>query len=497
MNQLAQSVAAYIRKYGLLRPGDRVGIAVSGGADSVALLRLMLELREERGIVPSVVHLNHKLRGADSDADEQFVRELAETHGLEITVQSSDVKAFAAEKKLSLEAAARVVRYEFFRRTLQSSVNRIATGHTLDDQAETVLLKLARGAGTRGLAGIYPKKVVRHQPSAISNAAVSHQPSAISNAAINHQPSAISKSKARLSPDPAAKERTIIRPILRLRRSQLREYLAEIGQNWREDASNKDLRHTRNRVRHEILPRLEQEVNPGVCQVLAETAEIARAEEAYWANEISRSLPQVWSQDERGGNLQLRLLASLPLAVRRRLVRAAAETLGMALEFRHVEEILNQQSDGNTSVLPGQWIVTCHADELRFRKSSEAASDYQYDLPVPGKITVTEAGIEVETFVVNGASETQRYNPQHLVDARFAKRGLVVRNWRAGERFWPAHTKEPKKIKELLQDRHITGDEKQRWPVIASGDEIIWVRGLGVRRDFQANGNEGVLIREL
>jgi len=476
LNRLAQSVAAYIRKYDLLRPGDRVGIAVSGGADSVALLRLMLELRDELGIVPAVVHLNHKLRGADSDADEQFVRELAEVHGLELISENCDVKAHSAEKKLSLEAAARVVRYEFFRRMLQASVNRIATGHTLDDQAETVLLKLARGAGTRGLAAIYPKM-------AVSTEAVSHQPSA--NCSVDSKPNAHSSVRA------------IVRPLLGTRRSQLRSYLAEIGQNWREDASNKDLRHTRNRVRHEILPRLEQEVNPGVCEVLAETAEIARAEEAYWANEISRSLPQVWSQDERGGNLQLRLFASLPLAFRRRLVRAAAETLGMALEFHHVEEILNQQSDGNTSVLPGQWIVTRHGDELRFRKSSEAASDYQYALPVPGKITVTEAGIELETFVVNGASETQRYNPQHLVDARFAKRGLVVRNWRAGERFWPAHTKEPKKIKELLQDRHITGDEKQLWPVIASGDEIIWVRGLGVRRDFQSNGPTGVAIKEV
>jgi tRNA(Ile)-lysidine synthase len=476
VTRLAQSVAAYIRKYDLLRPGDRVGIAVSGGADSVALMRLMLDLRDELGIVLSVVHLNHKLRGADSDADEQFVRELAESHGLEFVSENCDVKAYAAEKKLSLEAAAREVRYEFFRHALQSSVNRVATAHTLDDQAETVLLKLARGAGTRGLAGIYPKV-------AVSTKAVSHQPSA--NCTADSKPTAPSS------------ERAIVRPLLGTRRSLLRSYLTEIGQSWRQDASNQDSRHTRNRVRHEILPRLEQQVNPGVCEVLAETAEIARAEEAYWSNEISRYLPQVWSQDEGGGILQLKFFASLPLALRRRLLRAAAETLGVALEFRHVEEVLDHQSDGNTSVLPGQWIVTRHQDELRFRKACKPASGYQYNLPVPGKVTVIEAGIELETFVVNGASETQRYNPQHLVDSRFTKRGLVVRNWRAGERFWPAHSKDPKKIKELLQDRHITGDQKQRWPVIASGDEIIWVRGLGVQRDFQSNGSAGVAIKEV
>jgi tRNA(Ile)-lysidine synthase len=253
------------------------------------------------------------------------------------------------------------------------------------------------------------------------------------------------------------------------------------------------LRHTRNRVRHEILPQLEREVNPSVCEVLAETAEIARAEEEYWTNEVSNLLPQVWNADEPGGILQLSRCKSLSLALRRRLVRAAAETLGVTLEFRHVEEILNQQSDGSNSVLPGQWMVTRHGGELRFRKVGQPFADYQYELSVPGKVTVTEAGIGLEIVLVNGKREIQ----QHLVDSRFAQQKWVVRNWHAGERFWPAHTKEPKKIKELLQDRHIAGEEKQRWPVIACGDEILWLRGFGVRRDFQANGNEGVLIREL
>lgn len=446
---------AYIHKHDLFRPGHRVSIAVSGGADSVALLRLMAELRDELGIVLSVVHLNHKLRGAESDADEQFVHDLAATHGLEFIAKSQDVKAFAAGKKLSLEAAARAVRHEFFRNVLQSHVNRIATAHTLDDQAETVLLKLMRGAGTRGLAGIYPKVAIADTPG----------------------------------------DQEIIRPLLATRRSQLRSYLAEIGQSWREDSTNQDLRHTRNRVRHEILPRLEQDINPGVCGTLAETAEIARAEEVYWSKEISRLLPQIWCQEEDGGVLKLKLFASLPLALRRRLVRAAAESLGITLEFRHVEDILDQMCEGNNSTLPGQWTTNRHGDEIRFRKASEATPDYQYELSVPGEVTVAEAGLELETIVVNGNSEAQRSTP-HFVDPGFAQKNWVVRNWRAGDRFWPAHTKEPKKIKELLQDRHITGEEKQRWPVIACGDEILWLRGFGVRRDFQAKGSEGVLIRE-
>ena len=468
MRKLPQSVFGYIRKHELVRAGDRVGVAVSGGADSVALLRLMLELRDELGIVPSAIHLNHNLRDTDSDADEQFVRSLAAMHGLEINCESRDVKRHSAEKKLSLEAAARELRYEFFRRILQSGVDRVATAHTLDDQAETVLLKLVRGAGTRGLAGIFPKLAVSHQPSALSQ----------DNSA-----------------DFRDTRPCVIRPLLGTRRSQLREYLAEIGQSWREDATNQDLRHTRNRIRHEILPRLEEELNPSICEVLAETAGIARGEEEYWEHEIRRLLPQLWLKNEGCGNLNWCALGKLPLALRRRLIRAAAESMGLALEFRHVEEILGLTREGNRTVVQASLVVTRHRSELQFCSSSERTSDYCYDLSVPGILVVPEAGIRIETVLV-GSENDQKHDPQHLIDPGQTRAGFAVRNWRAGERFWPAHTKQPKKIKELLQDRHITGERKRLWPVVASGAEVVWLRGFGVRRDFQAQGSEGVLIRE-
>lgn len=469
MHKLAQSVHAYVRKHDLLRPGDRAAIAVSGGADSVALLRLMLELRDGLGIVLSVVHLNHKLRAAESDADEQFVRKLAETNGLQIVCESRDVKSYAAEKKLSLETAGRKCRYEFFKRILEDrQADAIATAHTPDDQAETVLLKLSRGAGTRGIAGIYPKVAVSHQPSAVSKSQLHGLASA---------------------------QLVIIRPLLSTRRSQLREYLAEIGQSWREDATNKDLRHTRNRIRHEILPRLEREVNHAVCQVMAETAEIARAEEEFWTNELTRFLPQIWCRHPPHA-LKLREFSALPLALRRRLVRAAAESLGLTLEFSHVEEILNLAHEGDRASLPGNWSVERRHDELSFQIPRETTASYQYQLSVPGKLAVPEIGLEIEVHLVNGAAKTHKYSPEHLVDQALVQHGLIVRNWHAGERFWPSHTKAPKKIKELLQEKHITGDEKQRWPVVACGDEIIWLRGFGVRRDFQAPGDNGLLIRE-
>jgi tRNA(Ile)-lysidine synthase len=251
-------VFEYARHHSLLKAGDRVGVAVSGGADAVALLRVLLELRKELGIVLSVVHFNHKLRGDQSEQDERFVAELAQRHGLEMRCESGEVAAYAAEKHLSLETAAREMRYRYFRQLLsEGRLSRIATGHTLDDQAETVLLKIVRGAGGRGLAGIYPQLPVR-------------------------------------SSQPRYPEASIIRPLLRTRRRDLEAYLATLGQSWREDKSNRDLRHMRNRVRHGILPRLEQYLNPEVREALAETAEIARGEEEDWEREVARSLPLVW-----------------------------------------------------------------------------------------------------------------------------------------------------------------------------------------------------------
>lgn len=454
MHQLAKFVLRHIREHGLLRAGDRVGVAVSGGADSVALLMLLRDLRAELGIVLSVVHFNHKLRGVESDEDEQFVRELSAKSSLPFISESGDVKAHATEKKISLETAARDLRYTFFRRLILSEeLDHIATAHTLDDQAETVLLKLLRGAGSRGLAGIYPR--VRVGTSAVHP------------------------------------HLEIIRPLLGIHRPDIEQYLREQGQNWHEDSSNRDLRHTRNRVRHEVLPQLEQ-LNPRIRETLAELAEIARGEEEYWEQQVSDMLWQAWKSKKNSGELDWEFLRKKPLAIQRQLLRAAAESLGISLQFRHVEEILALSHPGRAA-LPENWAATLRKGVLRFEHKHSTAPEYEYVLPVPAKIVVQEAGVEIEAEMLS--TRSGGYGSEDLLDSSLAGGSLIVRNWRLGDRFWPAHSKAPKKIKELLQDRHLAGDEKKLWPVVASGDEVVWVRGLGVRRDFRATNGSGILIR--
>ena len=369
-----------------------------------------------------------------------------------------------------------------------SRLSKIATGHTLDDQAETVLMRMIRGAGLRGLGGIHPRIFVEDDDGEISG--------------------------------------EIVRPLLTIRRRELEHYLKDIGQPWREDSTNSDARFTRNRVRKLVVPLLEQEFNPAVAENLAELAEIARGEEDYWENEISGwlgttvqwsqpdwardvssevslvqiALPDKQSPPTQDSDLQSRIAnapwlvmnASVsrmwflgePVAVQRRLVKAIGENAGIPLEFKHVEEILRVAAEDSSSSewsLPLGWKLVLEAEELRFvtpdLRDPVPRQDYEYELPVPGKIIVNEVGCSFEARPIL-ASQTAAYNSDQLLDAESLPGPLKVRNWRPGDRFWPAHTKSPKKIKELLQERHVPQSKRRFWPVVVSGEEIVWVRGF-------------------
>ncbi len=457
-----------------MRTGDRVGVAVSGGADSVALLRLLLELRGELGLVLAVVHFNHKIRGADADADERFVAELAAVHGLEFYCESSDTPLYARQRHLSLEAAGRDLRYAFFMNLLAGKLKSVATAHTMDDQAETVLLRIVRGAGTRGIAGIYPQLAV------------------------------------------AGGTGHIVRPLLGIRRHEVRGYLKALDQPWREDASNLDVKHTRNRLRQELMPLIEREFNPSVVKVLAEMAEVARGEEEYWQELIGKQVPRFPRTDnsvpaeacrhEPGAPLDRRFLLDQPAAIQRRLLRAAAEAAGLRLEFDHVEKILDvagrAQSVENKEVeLPDGWILEGSSRELKFiprSLSEQRQTCYEYRLGIPGEVEIRQLGMLLRVSVLPAERASSGYNRRHLLDFERLAPELLVRNWRPGDRFWPAHSKSPRKLKELLLRRRIPQPQRSQWPVVVSGEQIVWVPGIGAAALYGPDeGGRVVVIEEV
>ncbi len=490
---LPERVLAYVRRYALLRPGDRLGLAVSGGADSVALLHLLWQLRGELGLVLSAVHFHHQIRGAEADADQQFVCELAARFGLPFHADTGDAPSHAQASGLSLETAARDLRYAYFRRLCESStVDKIATAHTLDDQAETVLMRLMRGAGTRGLSGIYSEVLMPADAS-------------------------------------FARTASIVRPLLEVRRGEVEAYLHALGQAWREDSTNRDVKYARNRVRHVLLPLLEGEFNPAIRQVLAETAEIARGEEAYWHGMIEGLLAEIIHVVPPAGEVHLRVdkLAQLPLAVQRRIVRRAIAGAAPnpaappGTSFQHVEQVLKLlEACGDAEVdLSGPWRVRrvpgcpngadprrdlrtgaeliidrnrAWAEQAGEQPGMPLPADYEYVLPVPGELLVRPLGIVLRVSLIDrDAAAAQGYNLADLLNPQRVGKELRVRNWRAGDRFWPVHTRAPKKLKELLQRRHVSGPERVLWPVATnSAGELVWLRGFGAAQPFAAGPEE-------
>ena len=430
----------------LLKPGLRLAVGLSGGADSVALFRALAERSKELGLVLHAAHLHHGLRGEEADGDLAFARGLAAELGLtfhEVRVETAaEAPADPETGKAgeSIEEAARRLRYGWFRQLMASSeVDAVATAHTLDDQAETVLAKFLRGAWTEGLSGIHP---------------------------IIEFP-----------------EGRILRPLLGTTRLEVESYLGALGQRWREDSSNRHLTFTRNRIRHELLPLLEG-WNPRLREHLAQMAELARDEESWWTDEVARIAPQLLlaGRPVRGGGraagdgiaIDVTRLAALPLALQRRLLRYAADQLGVAVDFPSTEALRALALTGRA----GQRVELAEGlraertpRELRLAVLPAGRGVGQvcpeYAVTIPGEVTAAAFGLRlrIEVSVATAVSEI---------------RSATLRNWRAGDRVLLRHSSGPRKVKEVLERMHVTGSGRRVWPVVELDGRIVWMRGVEV-----------------
>jgi tRNA(Ile)-lysidine synthase len=450
---MREQVLAYIRRQGLLKPGDRVLIAVSGGADSVALLRVLLELRTELGIVLAAAHLNHGLRGEDSDADEHFVEELARRHELDFVVERIAVAEYAAGERMGLEAAGRELRYQWLANVaVDGRFDAVATAHTLDDQAETVLMKFLRGAGSRGLAGIYPL-MVRDE------------------------------TKTRF-----------VRPLLGTTRNELEMYLKSLVQDWREDESNLERRFLRNRVRHELLPLLDRDYNPSIREVLSGRAEISRAEEEYWDEAVRHALKNVVTGE---GQLRLREFAELAVALQRRVLKYLVEEQGVACDSQHVEAV-RQCALGELPrlELPGNWVAVRLKDRLTLQPQRDETpkAGYSYELAVPGEVELAEIECMLRIVPVPAAF-AEEAAPGTLLRNDLAGGEVCIRNWQAGDRFHVAYTGKEQKLKTLFLERKVPAPARRLWPVLLKGADILWARGFPVANAYCWRPGDGDALR--
>jgi tRNA(Ile)-lysidine synthase len=435
---LLDRVVQTIERHGMFAPGDRVCVAVSGGADSVCLLYVLREVGARWRLGLSVVHVNHNLRGAESACDAAFVGALAAELGLPFTLHELDL----SNSPGNLEQSARNARLVFFHGLLASGLaSRVALGHSRSDQAETVLFRFLRGSGATGLAAIKPMT-----------------------------------------------GEGIVRPLIEIERPEIEGFLRDRGIPWREDSTNATLDFARNRIRHQLLPQLAREWNPGLVETLAHTADLSLAEEAYWQDEMDRLAGLHLAHRDGAILVSAATLGALPLAAARRLVRHAIQLAGghrTAGGFGQVSRVMamaaRPQGTGRVQ-LPGIEVRRSF-DWLYFGSAAPAAA-YSVRPAVPGitRVPGTELAISLELFENPGTirfSDTVYNGGVGCLDWNRLSGPLELRSWRPGDQYQPVGIPAAKKIKTLFQEARIPVWERAQWPVLTDAESIVWVRRFG------------------
>jgi tRNA(Ile)-lysidine synthase len=481
---LHRRILETIGRHAMIRPGDRVGLGVSGGTDSVAMLRIFAELRAHLGITVLVLHFHHQLRGPEADEDERFVKALAEELHLEFVSGRADVAGEARLHGWNFEDAARRLRYQFFASAAEAhGLNRVAVAHTANDQAETVLSHLLRGTGLTGLAGIYPAAGL------------------------------------------------IVRPLLETGREELLEYLSELGQSWREDSSNQDTTRMRARIRHQLIPLLLRDFDAAAVTRLARLAKHAREDETFWRS-LEDERFQAFVSRESSAAISLRiedLLSPLPslisdgdgtkgvrgslsaptMALTRRLVRRIfAELRGSReqLTSRHVDSVMDlatKSQSGARIDLPGVCVERIF-DRLSFAKAFDASdalqdgeaarknSDFAYSVSQPGRresasIVVTEIRRRFNLKIVDWPpAQSDTVVGWGALDFDRVQWPLVLRNWRPGDSYRPQGSRRVRKLKRLLLASRVPRSARGSWPVLTSEGKVIWASGYPVAEELAA-----------
>lgn len=449
-----------LRQSHFFHAGDRVGVAVSGGPDSILLFNFMNQAARALGLTLAAVHFNHHLRGAESDADEQFVRELAGRLEVAWLRGEADVARVARETRHNLEATARHLRYRFFNSLIsQGKVDKVVTAHTASDQAETILLRLLRGTGTRGLGGIYP-----------------------------------------------VLDGKIFRPFLGVTRSEVEMEIKKRNLEFRLDSTNLNPKLRRNKVRMELLPLLQKEFNPEVIALLKELADRARDDEELLelvAHERGRPWRVREGTEEK---IPSRPFVEFSPAVARRVLRQmilSARGHLRGITFNHIEALrrfATEAQSGRKLDLPGGWEARKEFDWFILGPASTAGEEegYCHPVSVPGEVAVPQLGLSFRFEIIEPSGHPKAYNDSEKVglDPQKMSGQLVLRNWRTGDRFRIAGSQRPRNLKIYFTRRKIPVAQRKLWPVLACGEEIIWARDFTPPNVLSvSSGEKQVLIR--
>jgi tRNA(Ile)-lysidine synthase len=484
--KLEPKVLDFIQRYSLVSPEETVVVGVSGGADSVCLLHVMAKCQKRLRIKFHVAHLNHQLRGAESEADADYVSNLAGSLGIPSTIDRQDVAAYRTERNCSIEEAARELRYVFFARVARKvGTDRIAIGHTRDDQVETILMHILRGTGITGLCGLAPCSPMAYDSQGMS----------LPTEALN-----VAKGKR--------SNLLVIRPLLDITREETASYCQEYQLEPRIDSSNLSPSFFRNRLRLHLLPLLRQ-YNPSINQALLRLADIAKEDSVFIEQQASGLWDKVARQENNAIYLDKEQIAGLPIALQRQLLRASVTMLVgdiRDIEASHIEaarSLLNKPTSKRISLPHG---LICHGGYYELVVTSlpsvttRIAKQPQlppcpfppllgeFLLKMPGqtvfpgwKVIASIVRERVPSPPLTGALSTSKRTYQNNLVAHFdlQKTGMkiFVRQRRPGDRFQPLGMNMPKKLYEFMVDAKIPRSWRDHIPIVCSSQQIIWVVG--------------------
>jgi len=451
--RILRTVRQTIATHRMLAAGDSVLIAVSGGPDSVTLAHVLHTLAPEYRLRLAIAHLNHGLRKIDSDRDAEFVADFARRHGVPCYSEKKDVLHFQQSAHLSLEEAARKIRYGFFKEiALRYGFNKIAVGHQGNDNAELVLMNLLRGSGPLGLSGIVP-----------------------------------------------VRDGKIIRPLIHLKRSDIIEYITEKKMHFVIDASNADLSFRRNRIRHDLIPELEKSYNPGIIDTLNRLGTIMRAEDQWFENVLAAKFNQCVSiKGPDTVSLDLGRFKDLQTAAKRRIVRKAILSVKKDLRritLLHIDAVLaliDKSPDVGCLNLPAGIQIVLKDTDLTItkvkrlspahpdRSAQPSVIDYEYTISGPGVLSIKETGATLKLSEI-AVDDVPGFNTagkdRAFLDLDSVQFPLVVRNPRPGDRFSPLGLNGTQKVQKFFIDNKVPGPQRRICPLLLSGDKIIWIAG--------------------
>lgn len=461
---LEQRVIDFIRKHKLFSAGGKAVVAVSGGADSVCLLHLLTKCQGSLGVEIHVAHLNHKLRGVESDADADYVAELAVKLGVPATIESRDVVAYHSRKDGSLEEAAREVRYSFLAEVAEKlGASIVAVGHTRDDNVETILMHLLRGAGLTGLCGLQRCSVLQ-----------------------------FGECSARIE---------VVRPLLEVTRRETWDYCQRYGLKPRSDSSNLSPAFLRNRIRLELLPML-RTYNPGIDDALLRLAAIAGDDLAFIEEQVSLLWKELARKEGDVIYLDVGRIAALPRAMQRQAFRTAVQQFWGNLEdieAHHIEAMVDFLSKpaGKKMSLPRGLTLTTHYGQLVLTSTQTSLCplpplDGIFSIKVPGETVLPGWRVTADIIrepVSNGDSLVACFDLDRVGTE------LIVRRRKPGDRFQPLGMTEVKKLQDFMVDSKIPRSWRDRVPLVCSREGILWVVGWRVDDRFKVTESTRNILR--